>query len=383
VIPGFTSTGSKRPDVLFGGLPGAPAQMTRASGCRLWAADGKEYLDTVMALGAVALGYGHPPVVAAAIQAVRDGTVGSLPPVVEQDLAERLASLIPMAESTRFLKTGAEAVAAAVRIARVATGRERVLTCGYHGWLDWCQGAAGVPGETRALRHEIAFNDEPGLEKALREHGPVAAIVVEPVIDGPPNPSWLAALRRVATAHQAVLVFDEIKTAFRLEVGGATARYGVSPDLLVLGKALGNGFPIAAVTGPRDLMAAASRSWISSTLATEYVSLCVAGAVLEAFAAGTVVPHLARVGALLFEGLWGLAERFPDIVTGARGMPEMCYLAFRDDALSAEVAIACARRGLLFKRSAYNFVSLAHTEPDVAEVLSRLEAALDEVQRSC
>ena len=147
-VPGFTSTGSKRPEALFGAPPSddaaaVPARMTRASGCRVWDTEGREYVDYVMALGAVALGYGHPDVNRAAEQAIAAGVAGPLPPVLEEELADALAMRIPWLEQMRFLKTGAEAVAAAVRLARVATGRERVLGCGYHGWLDWSQGEIG------------------------------------------------------------------------------------------------------------------------------------------------------------------------------------------------------------------------------------------------
>jgi len=151
-VPGFTSTGSKRPDALFGAaapdeIAGLPTRMTRAAGCRVWDAAGREYLDYVMALGAVALGYAHPDVNRAAEQAIAGGVAGPLPPVLEEELADALAMRIPWLEHVRFLKTGAEAVAAAVRLARVATGRERVLGCGYHGWLDWSQRGRGARGD--------------------------------------------------------------------------------------------------------------------------------------------------------------------------------------------------------------------------------------------
>src|SRR5258708_30849373 len=136
--------------------------MTRASGCRVWDAEGREYLDYVMALGAVALGYGHPDVNRAAERAIAAGVTGPLPPVLEEELADALAMRIPWLERVRFLKTGAEAVAAAVRLARVATGREEALGCGYHGWLDWWQGATeGVPAAVRGLFAELPVNDVP------------------------------------------------------------------------------------------------------------------------------------------------------------------------------------------------------------------------------
>ncbi len=373
MIPGFSSTGSKRPQALFGGLPGTPLRMTRSAGCRVWDAEGGEYLDTVMALGAVALGYGHPAVNAAAEAAVRDGVVGGLAPVEEQELAERLAAVLPGAAATRFFKSGAEAVAAAVRIARVHTGRDHVLSCGYHGWLDWCQAGEGVPRVLYDLRHEVPFNDVQALERAARDAPPLAAIVVEPVVDAAPDAKSLDALRRVADAAGAVLVFDAIKTAFRLPP------FHVTPDLTVTGKALGNGFPIAAVSGPAALMDAATRTWISSTLATEFVSLRAALAVLDAFERERVADHLAAAGARLFAGFTRLAEAHAGIVRGVRGVPQMCYLAFADETVSAAAATAAARHGLLFKRSAYNFVSLAHTDRDVDLVLERLGAALHEV----
>ena len=249
MIPGFTSTASKRPGALFGGEEGVPTRMVRASGCRVWDDSGREYLDTIMALGSVALGYGHPRVTEAAISAARKGVIGPLPPVLEGEVAERLNDLIPLAEGTRFFKTGAEAMAAAVRIGRVHTGRERAIRCGYHGWLDWCQTAAGVPAAVGSLAREVPFNDVEALRLAVEQFEPLAAIVVEPVVDGQPSAEWLAALTEACEATSAVLVFDEIKTAFRLQAGGAAERFGVEPDLMVVGKALGNGFPIAAVCG--------------------------------------------------------------------------------------------------------------------------------------
>src|SRR6266700_2052107 len=365
-VPGFTSTGSKRPDALFGGATpyedtGLPTRMVRASGCRVWDAQGREYLDYVMALGAVALGYGHPEVNRAAEAAIAAGVVGPLPPVAEQQLAEALAGSIPWLERVRFLKTGAEAVAAAVRLARVATGREQVLGCGYHGWLDWCQGGEGVPAATRALYAEVPFNDVDGTRRLIREVG-----------------DRLETLRAETTRVGAVLVFDEIKTAFRLALGGAAERYGVRPDLVALGKALANGFPLAVVGGRADLMAGAARTWISSTLATESVALAAARATLEVFAREDVCGHLHRVGAALLHGLHGLQRQRPDLVAGVGGVAEMCFLHFASDAISRDVARGCAARGLLFKRTAYNFVSLAHDEAAVARTLGVLDEVLGE-----
>ncbi|HET7470514.1 MAG TPA: aminotransferase class III-fold pyridoxal phosphate-dependent enzyme [Gemmatimonadales bacterium] len=382
-VAGFTSTGSKRPEALFGG-PAAdlPRTMVRSSGCRVWDAQGREYLDFIMALGAVALGYGHPEVNAAAVRAIGDGVVGPLPPELEGELALDLRRLIPWVEQVRFLKTGAEAMAAAVRLARTATGREAVFGCGYHGWLDWCQGqdARGVPAGTRALYTELPFNDAERTRELIRGAADtLAAVVFEPVILEPPRPEWLAVLREETTRAGAVLIADEIKTIGRLAIGGGGERFGVRPDLVVMGKAIANGFPLAAVGGRADLMAGVARTWISSTLATEFVSLAAARATLAVLQARRVPEQLGRIGAWLLDGFHGLARRFPRYVRGVGGLPEMCCLLFHDEAIGAGLASQSARRGVLFKRSPYNFVSMAHGEREIELAIGVLGEALEEL----
>ncbi len=384
-VAGFTSTGSKRPEALFGLVdpgPDLPIRMRRSAGPRIWDDQGREYLDLLMALGAVSLGYAHPAVMAAAREALERGGVGSLAPVEEERLAGRLRELLPWLESIRFLKTGAEAVAAAVRLARAATGRSLVLGCGYHGWLDLSSGGPGVPTAVQADFRAIPFDDAARTRAAIREaDNELAAVVIEPVVDGAPTIEWLQLLRAETERVGAALIFDEVKTGFRLAVGGAVERWGVVPDLVVLGKALGNGFPLAAVGGARRLLDQVGRTWISSTLATEFVALAAARAAVDQTVALGVPAHLGRVGGRLHRGLARLAGEFPDLVSAAPGLPEMCYLRFRDDAVGGRVAAAAARRGLLFKRTAYNFVSLAHGDGEVDFALGVVEEALTEAAR--
>jgi glutamate-1-semialdehyde 2,1-aminomutase len=382
-VAGGTSTGSKRPEVLFGPSPpldhsGLPLYVVRTQGARVWDADGREYLDLTMALGAVALGYGHPAVSRAVRDAVDRGTVGPLPPVEEERVAELLAARMPWLEQVRFLKTGAEAVAAAVRLARVATGRERVLGCGYHGWLDWCRADPGVPAAIQALYGTLPFNDIERSVRQIRAAGDaLACVVIEPVVDEAPSAEWLAALRGETRRVGALLVFDEIKTGLRVAPGGAVQRWGGEPDLVVLGKALASGYPLAVIGGRGDLLGRVADTWISSTLATEAVALAAAEATLQAAEQIQLCAHLGQVGSALWAGLRRLADRYSEHII-ARGIPEMCYLQFADDDLSARVARGCARRGLLFKRAGYNFVSLAHDEAAIAHALALLEQALEE-----
>ncbi len=382
-IPGGTSTGSKRREVLFGAAGEGPGRMVRSAGCRLWDEQGREFIDLGMALGAVALGYGHPVVRAAAERALRAGGVGTLPPVEERALAERLLPWVPGAEAVRFLKTGAEAVAAAVRIARVVTGRDDVLSCGYHGWLDWSQAELGIPATVRGLHRALRFNDGADLEQALQRHPRPCALVIEPVVERAPDPAWLHAVRDAATRAGALLVFDEIKTGIRLGPGGAARRYGVPPDLVVLGKALGNGLPIAAVAGPRALMAAAARTWISSTLATESVALAAGLAVLDVCETTDAVARIAAGGERFLAGLRSIADAYPRVVTGVGGVAEFSFLRFRDEAVGARVAAGAAARGILFRRAPYNFISLAHEDATIAAALERVGEAVGEVAATC
>jgi glutamate-1-semialdehyde 2,1-aminomutase len=380
-VAGFTSTGSKRPEALFGGSGDeVPLRMVKSSGCWVLDAYGREYLDFVMALGAVALGYADPEVSRAVREAVERGTIGSLSPVEEEQLASQLGNAIPMLEEVRFLKSGAEAVAGAVRVARTHTGRDRVLGCGYHGWLDWCSRDAGVPQAVQALFDTIPFNDAEAGVARIREQGDtLACVVLEPVVDAAPAAEWLRAIREATERIGAVLIFDEIKTGFRVAHGCAAERWGGSPDLIVLGKAMANGYPLAAFGGRAELMRRVQDTWISSTMATEFVSLAAARVTVRRARELDLPARLAERGGELLMGLEGLADKFPHRITGARGIPEMCYLQFVDDETSQHVAKGCARRGLLFKRSAYNFVSLAHDAGSVDTALGILDETLLEL----
>ena len=385
-VAGFTSTGSKRPQAIFGAEDAdMPSRMTRSEGCRIWDERGREYLDYIMGLGAVALGYAHPVVTEAAIAALREGAVGPLAPVLEEQLAAELVRRVRPMEQVRFLKTGAEAMAAAVRLARVTTGRDRILGCGYHGWLDWCEPKeqVGVPAATRALYGQLAFDDPERTRESIRRVGDrLAAVVFEPIILKEPGREWLAVLREETRRIGALLIVDEIKTACRIAVGGATERYGLEPDLVVMAKAMANGFPLAAVGGTAAAMSGIRRTWISSTLATEWVSLAASLATLQIIVEQQVPAHLTRVGGRLLSGLRRLAEAYPAVVAGVGGVAEMCFLEFRGEAFSGQFAREVARHGLIFKRSAYNFVSLAHDEATIDRSLAVLEESLSILQRA-
>ena len=283
------------------GEGGAPAFAQRAKGAYLWDADGRRYVDWLLGLGSVILGHAHPEVDEAVIRRIRDGAHPTLSTRLEADVAELLAEAVPCAGMSRFVKTGTEACMAAVRIARAATGRDTLLVCGYHGWADWYAATKakhpGVPAIMETLAHAFSYNDLDALEEELQAHeGKIAAVMLEPALYEAPKPGFLEGVRDAARRHGALLIFDEVVTGFRWARGGAQEHFGVVPDLCTLGKAMGNGYPIAAVCGRREIMDPHALV-VSSTFGGEGVGLAAAQAVLEAYRRKPVIGHLWRIGA--------------------------------------------------------------------------------------
>jgi len=384
VVAAAASTGSKRPRALYG--PDAPADaplhFVRAAGCRVTTASGRTLVDATMALGAVALGYADPDVTAAVQAAAADGPVAGLTHVREPALAERLCELVPCAERALFLKSGAEAVAAAVRLARAATGRDRVVGAGYFGWLDWWSTGPGVPAGASADYTPVPWGDAAALEAAVdAAGGALAAVVLEPVVEREPPPGYLARARALATRAGAVLVFDEVKLGCRLHPGGYQAVCGVTPDLAVFGKALANGYPLAAVVGGAAVMDAARRAWISSTLASEGAALAAAHAVLDRHAREDVCGRLAHVGARLRAAVASALDDAGANGVCVAGLDPMFFLRFADGPTASgegrETRFLTAARdaGVLFKRGAYDYAALAHDDPAVLDTISSAAAA--------
>ena len=377
-IPGGASTGSKRPDVLFGPDTNiGPTHFRSASGCRLITADGTELVDCTMALGAVALGYADEGVTQAVVEAAARGNVAGLSPMLEVQVAERLCEVIPCAERVRFLKSGAEGVAAAVRIARAHTGRTLVLGAGYFGWLDWWSDAPGVPAGAHADFRAIPFDDVGALEEAAADAGDaLAAIVLEPVVERLPSDEWLAAARRLCDERGAVLIFDEMKTGFRIRRGGFQEYSGVLPDLAVFGKAIANGYPLSAIVGRAHVMQSARATWISSTLASETVALAAANAVLDRHDAVDVCGALWRTGDAIRQGVTRAVHASGVAGVCVEGISPMWYLRFEDEALRTRFLTGALEAGVLFKRGAYNFASLAHDVSAISRIEDAVAAAL-------
>lgn len=378
VLPNGASTGSKRASVLYGDeRTDAPTHFTIANGCRVTDTSGTTFVDCTMALGSVALGYAEPRVTSAVITAASEGNVSGLSSWREVALAERLCEVIPCAEGVQFVKSGAEASSAAVRIARTYTGRDRVIACGYFGWHDWSTDAAGVPRSVQGDIVHVPFDDVSALESAARDVGrDLAAIMIEPVIERAPSTEWLMRARTLCDELGAALVFDEVKTGFRLAPGGYQQVCGVTPDLASFGKAMANGYPLAAVVGTAPLMDAARKTWISSTLASEATALAASLAVLDWHDETDVCARLAATG----HEMRAAVERAIDATgaTGVRvdGLDAMWLLRWDDAARENRFVREALRAGVLFKRGAYNFASISHDADAIAAIERAARTAL-------
>jgi glutamate-1-semialdehyde 2,1-aminomutase len=382
VLPTGASTGSKRVEALYGSADAVgPTHFAQAVGCRVIDMDGNEYIDCTMALGSVALGYAEPEVTGAVIDAASRGNVSALSDHLEIEVAERLCTVIPCAEMVQFTKTGAEALSAAVRIARAYTARDVVIGCGYFGWHDWSSDALGVPARTRELFVKIPFDDVPALEKAVLDAGKgLAAIVIEPVIERLPSPAWIARARELADSAGAALIFDEMKTGFRLRTGGYQEFSEVTPDLATFGKAMANGYPLAAVVGKHGIMEAARKTWISSTLASEATGLAAARAVLDWHEKADIPDSLASIGLDLREAMAAVIEASGIDGVKVDGIDHMWMFRFESSERETRFLELAAGQGVLFKRGAYNYPAIAHTDDVIREIEAAANTAFIELR---
>ena len=371
-IPGGTQLLSKRPELF---APGQwPRFYSRAKGVTVWALDGREYLDmSTTGIGTCVLGYADDDINAAVVDVIAKGSMSTLNCVEDLELADLLCELHPWAEMVRYARTGGEALAVAVRLARAATGRSVVAFCGYHGWHDWYLAAnlaeqdaldghllpglspLGVPRELRGTALPFRYNRLDDLQAIVDMHGnDLAAIVMEPVRGHEPAPGFLAGVRDTAEGAGAVLVFDEVTSGLRLNTGGVHLRYGVHPDVAVFAKALGNGFPMAAVIGIGAVMGEAQRSFVSSSYWTERVGPVAALATLRKHRSLEVGNRLAETGARVQEG-WKDAALAAGIPVEVSGIPPLSHLSFTEDGPATATLFTqlMLQRGVLAGKSFY------------------------------
>ena len=400
LMPGGTQLLSKRPEMH---APGRwPGYFQHAHDCEVVDLDGNTYIDmSLMGVGACLLGYADPDVSEAVIRRVRNGSMCTLNPPEEVELAEALVALHPWANQVRFLRTGGEAMAAAVRIARGARNRNLIAFCGYHGWHDWYLAAnrcpegaddklnghllpglspTGVPHQLAMTSFPFTYNKPEELAAIVADCSDrLAAVVMEPSRSTPPAPGFLETVRELCDKSGALLIFDEISAGWRFALGGSHLQYGVEPDMAVFGKALGNGHPITAVIGTSVAMAAAHDSFISSTYWTESVGPVAALAVLEKMRRYDIPTHIRRIGNLLRDGLSSLARTHGIGVT-ILGHPALTSISFDGPdsaALMTLFTVQMLEHNVLCGSSFYP--SFAHTDGHVTKYLESADRVMPEL----
>lgn len=393
IIPGGTQLLSKRPEMFAPDI--WPAYYSKAKGCKVWDLDGHEYIDvSYMGIGANVLGYANDAVDEAAKQAIDSGSMCTLNTPEEVYLTEKLLEIHPWAGGVRYAKAGGESMALAVRIARAFTKKDKVLFCGYHGWHDWYLAAnlekgdplsyvhlsglepKGVPSGLADTNFIFSYNDITRFEELVCKYkGRIAAVVMEPIRNVYPQENFLQKIREVTKEEGIALIFDEVSAGFRLCCGGSHLKLGVTPDMITLGKALGNGYPMAAVAGREKYMKAAQDTFISSTYWTERIGPTASIAVIKKYIEKKVDEHINHVGTLVKEGLQRLADKYGiDIeITGINPLAHFEFKYEQPLVYKTFFTQEMLKRGYLATNAVY--ASYAHTDAIVGEYLM----AVDEV----
>ncbi|WP_431950967.1 glutamate-1-semialdehyde 2,1-aminomutase [Nocardia lijiangensis] len=366
--------------------------LVRGDGCQVWDADGNSYIEYGMGLRSVTLGHGYRPVLDAVSAAIADGVSFSRPTELELLAAQDFLDLVPGADMVKFAKNGSDATTAAVRLARAATGRTVIAVCDqpFFSADDWFIGitpmASGVPATTMAGTMRFRYNDLASLAAVLETEA-VAAVVMEAATAlAEPEPGFLEGVRALCDRHRTLLVFDEMITGFRWSAGGAQAVYGVRPDLSCWGKAMGNGFPISALAGRRELMELGGLRTdrervflLSTTHGPESSSLAAFRAVVREYTTGDPIAHMEHAGRLLADGVNAIAAELGiDRHLEVLGRPSCLIFATRNADGEPSQAFRTLFLQELLERGVLgqSFVtSAAHTEADVAQTLSACREA--------
>lgn len=411
--------GVNSPVRAFAAVGGEPFFTARADGAYLWDVSGKRYIDYVGSWGPMIVGHNHPHVRAAVERALRDGLSYGTPCPGEVILAETITRLVPSLEMLRMVNSGTEATMAAIRVARGCTGRERIVKfegC-YHGHGDaflvkagsgaltfGVPTSPGVPKALADLTSTLPYNDLAAARALFAARGEeIAAVIVEPVAGNmnciPPRPGFLEGLRELCTRHGALLIFDEVMTGFRVALGGAQQRYGITPDLSTFGKIIGGGMPVGAYGGRRDLMQQVAPSgpiYQAGTLSGNPVAMAAGLAMLELIQAPGFYERLEQTSAILTDGLLAAAREagIPFRVNRVGSMFGLFFTAENvetyQQATRCDVAAfrrffhAMLERGVFLAPSAFEagFVSSAHDAAAIDATLTAARAAFREVGRA-
>ena len=389
IIPGGNMLLSKRAEMF---LPEQwPAYFSKAKGCKVWDLDGKEYIDMcIMGIGTNTLGYGHPEVDAAVLQTVQAGNMSTFNCPEEVYLAEKLVELHPWADMVRFARSGGEANAIAIRIARASSGKDKVAICGYHGWHDWYLSAnlgddgsldghllpgldpKGVPRDLKGTVFPFNYNEFDGLQALVTEQD-IGVIKMEVARNMGPEDNFLHRVRKLATERNIVLIFDECTSGFRETFGGLHLKYGVQPDMAMFGKALGNGYAVTAIIGRREIMEAAQSTFISSTFWTERIGPTAALKTLEVMEQEQSWKKITKTGLEIRHRWQQLAERY-ELSLHHWGLPALTGFTVKSDqaiAYKTLITQEMLSKGYLAGNSVY--VCTEHTTEVLDGYLDALE----------
>lgn len=399
LIPGGTMLLSKRPEMF---LPDQwPSYFSKAKGISVWDLDGKEFLDmSIMGIGTNTLGYGNDEVDAAVMETVKKGNMSTLSCPEEVYLAEKLIEINPWADMVRFARSGGEANSIAIRIARAASGKDKVAICGYHGWHDWYLSANHNVGGDDLSGHLLAGLSPKGVPKNLKdtvypfnynnyeellsivENNDIGVIKMEVVRNFGPEDNFLHKVRALATAKNIVLVFDECTSGFRETFGGIYQKYGVEPDMAMYGKTIGNGYALTAVVGRREVMEAAQTTFISSTFWTERIGPTAALATLKVMERVKSWDTITEMGNKMREGWQKLADAH-NLEISISGIPSLSTYSFNSpDALAYKTLIAQEMLKKGFLASTNFYASTAHNDDNLDLYFNALETVYQQIS-SC
>ncbi|MBD3384282.1 aminotransferase class III-fold pyridoxal phosphate-dependent enzyme [candidate division KSB1 bacterium] len=386
LIPWGTQTNAKR--LTAGCEETMPPFIKRAKGCHMWDLDDKEYIDYRCSLGPIILGYCYPSVDAAVKKQMENGSLFSMASPLEVEAAEALMENLTWVEQIRFMKTGADACTCCTRLARTFTGRDHILTSGYHGFhdvfaLEWPN--PGVPNCVRDTVHHVPYNDIEAAEKIFETYGEqlAAAIIVPYEWQKETCGEWIHRLRQLCDHYGSLLIFDEVLTGFRLAKGGAQEYYGVTPDFAAYAKAMANGYPVSAYGGKRQYMQTLENTIITTTYAGETLSLAACIAVMEVMKNESVHDHINAMGRKLRDGFNAIFQQkgFPAEARGLDMAPFIHHMDGSDDSqkeMRNRLFVRLYDKGV-FANDSW-FINYSHQSEDIELTLEKMEQSIREIK---
>lgn len=366
-----------------------PTYASHARGAYLWDVDGHRYIDYILGYGTVILGHADPRVLEPVVRQLEKGVcLSPLWSPLQVELAELLSSVIPGAEMAYLMRTGSDATSGAVRLARIYTGRTKVLRWGYNGWHDWSASRSnGVPASTQAETLTFEYNDLASVRSAFQSNpNQIACVIMMPFELEPPLPRFLQDIRDVARENGALFILDEMRSGFRMDLGGAQQYFDVQPDLSTFSKAMSNGYPISAIVGRKDLLRCLGQTHMASTFYTNSAEMAAAKATISILQNPDVLAHVWEMGKMLTDGLHSLIAE-SGVMAEVVGFPPCPFLRFtvaddnQREALKTAFFAETIKQGILFHPNHHWFVSAAHSKTDIEQTLEACRKGFEKLSK--